>query len=146
MRLNLQSDYALRLLMHLAANDGELVTIKQVADRFRISQNHLMKVAHVLGREGFIQTVRGRSGGLRLARRPETIRIGDVVRRMEGDFALVECFPGGAAGCFIVPACRLKGVLREALEAFMSVLDRHTIGDLSANNPKLRKLLISEAA
>jgi Rrf2 family nitric oxide-sensitive transcriptional repressor len=146
MRLNLQSDYALRLLMHLAANDGQLVTIKQVADRFRISQNHLMKVAHVLGREGFIQTVRGRSGGLRLARRPETIRIGDVVRRMEGDFALVECFTGGAAGCFIVPACRLKGVLREALEAFMSVLDRYTIGDLSANNLKLRKLLNSEAA
>lgn len=145
MRLNLQSDYALRLLMHLAASDGELITIKRVAERFRISQNHLTKVAYLLGREGFIETVRGRSGGLRLARKPATIRIGEVVRYME-DLALVECFPGGAGGCFIVPACRLKGVLREALDAFLSVLDRYTIGDLTANNPKLRSLLDSEAA
>jgi Rrf2 family nitric oxide-sensitive transcriptional repressor len=144
-RLNLQSDYALRLLMHLAASDGELITIKRVAERFRISQNHLTKVAYLLGREGFIETVRGRSGGLRLARKPATIRIGEVVRYME-DLALVECFPGGAGGCFIVPACRLKGVLREALDAFLSVLDRYTIGDLTANNPKLRSLLDSEAA
>ena len=103
MRLNLQSDYALRLLMHLAANDGELITIKQVAERFRISQNHLTKVAYLLGREGFIETVRGRSGGLRLARKPAAIRIGEVVRYME-DLALVECLPGGSGGCFIVPA------------------------------------------
>jgi Rrf2 family transcriptional regulator, nitric oxide-sensitive transcriptional repressor len=144
-RLNLQSDYALRLLMHLAASDGELITIKQVAERFSISQNHLTKVAYLLGREGFIETVRGRSGGLRLARKPATIRIGEVVRYME-DLALVECFPGGGGGCFIVPACRLKGVLREALDAFLSVLDRYTIGDLTANNPKLRSLLNSEAA
>jgi Rrf2 family transcriptional regulator, nitric oxide-sensitive transcriptional repressor len=146
MRLNLQSDYALRLLMHLAAKEGELVTIGQVADRFRISQNHLMKVAHVLGREGFIETVRGRSGGLRLARHGGTIRVGDVVRRMEGDLALVECFPGGAGGCLIVKACRLKGVLHEALDAFLSVLDRYTIADLAKNNIRLRNLLQSEAA
>ncbi len=145
MRLNLQSDYALRLLMHLAASDGELITIKQVAERFHISQNHLTKVAYLLGREGFIETVRGRSGGLRLARKPAAIPIGEVVRYME-DLALVECFPGGAAGCFIAPACRLKGVLREALDAFLSVLDRYTIGDLTANNAKLRSLLNSEAA
>ncbi len=146
MRLNLQSDYSLRLLMHLAANDGQLITIKQVAERFGISQNHLTKVAYLLGREGFIETVRGRSGGLRLARKPAAIRIGDVVRRMEADLALVECFPGGEGACFIVPACRLKGVLREALDAFLCVLDRYTIGDLCANNPKLRGLLSSEAA
>lgn len=145
MRLNLQSDYALRLLMHLAANEKELITIKQVAERFRISQNHLTKVAYLLGREGFIETVRGRSGGLKLARKPAAIRIGDVVRYME-DLALVECFPSGAGGCFIVPACRLKGVLREALDAFLAVLDRYTIGDLTAHNPKLRGLLNSEAA
>lgn len=146
MRLNLQSDYALRLLMYLAASDGQLITIKQVAERYRISENHLMKVAHVLGREGFIETVRGRNGGLRLARKPAAIGIGEVVRRTEADLALVECFPGGAAGCFIVPACRLKGVLREALDAFMAVLDRYTIGDLTSNNPRLRNLLDSEAA
>ncbi len=146
MRLNLQSDYALRLLMCLAASDGRLITIRQVAERYSISENHLMKVAHVLGREGFIETVRGRNGGLRLARKPAAIGIGDVVRRTEADLALVECFPGGAAGCFIVPACRLKGVLREALDAFMAVLDRYTIGDLTSNNPTLRALLDSEAA
>lgn len=146
MRLNLQSDYALRLLMCLAASDGRLITIRQVAERYSISENHLMKVAHVLGREGFIETVRGRNGGLRLARKPAAIGVGDVVRRTEADLALVECFPGGAAGCFIVPACRLKGVLREALDAFMAVLDRYTIGDLTSNNPRLRALLDSEAA
>ena len=91
MRLNLQSDYALRVLTHLDVRRGELVTIKEIADRFRISQNHLMKVAYLLGREGFIATVRGRSGGLRLIRRSDTIRIGDVVRSMENDLALVEC-------------------------------------------------------
>ena len=146
MRLNLQSDYALRLLMHLAAKEGELVTVRQVADRFRISQNHMMKVAHVLGREGFIETVRGRSGGLRLAQKGGAIRIGDVVRLMEGDLSLVECFPGGAGGCLIARACRLKGVLSEALEAFLSVLDRYTIADLTKNNFKLRDLLKSEVA
>lgn len=146
MRLNLQSDYALRVLMQLAANDKTLVTIRQVADRFRISENHLMKVAHTLGREGFIVTVRGRSGGMRLAQAAGSIRIGDVVRRMEGDLALVECFPGGAGNCLIVRACRLKGVLNEALEAFLSVLDRYTIADLTANHPKLRALLESETA
>ena len=122
------------------------VTIKQVAERFRISQNHLTKVAYLLGREGFIETVRGRNGGLRLARKPGTIRIGDVVRRIEGHLPLVECFAGGAGTCFIVPACRLKGVLHEALEAFLAVLDGYTIADLTANNAKLRALLGSEAA
>lgn len=146
MRLNLQSDYALRLLMQVAASDGELVTIHEVAERFGISENHLMKVAHTLGRQGIIATVRGRAGGMRLARAADTIRIGDVVRRMEGDLALVECFPGGAGNCLIVRACRLKGVLHEALDAFMSVLDRYTLADLTADNPKLRGLLGNEAA
>ena len=145
MRLNLQSDYALRVLTHLDVRRGELVTIKEIADRFRISQNHLMKVAYLLGREGFIETVRGRSGGLRLIRRSDTIRIGDVVRSMENDLALVECFPGGANGCLIVRACRLK-VLHEALEAFLAVLDRYTIADLTAGNTKLRAMLQSEVA
>src|SRR5690606_39368039 len=85
MRLNLQSDYALRLLTHLAIHRDRLVTVAEVASRFRISQNHLMKVAHLLGRAGFIETVRGRSGGLRLAGDPAAIRVGDVVRQMEGD-------------------------------------------------------------
>ncbi len=145
MRLNLQSDYALRLLMHLAANPDRLVRVRDVADRFRISQNHLMKVAFLLGKEGLIQTVRGRAGGLRLARKPESIRVGDVVRRMETGIPLVECFSAEPGGCLISGACRLKGVLQEALGAFLGVLDRYTLADLAAN-PKLRALLHKEAA
>ena len=145
MRLNLQSDYALRLLMHLAANPDRLVRIRDVADRFRISHNHLMKVAYLLGREGLIQTVRGRAGGLRLAHKPESIRVGDVVRRMEGDIHIVECFSNEPGGCLISGACRLKGVLHEALDAFLGVLDRYTLADL-AKSPKLRALLHAEAA
>jgi len=145
MRLNLQSDYALRMLMHLASTPTRLVTIAEVADRFRISHNHLMKVAYLLGREGLIQTVRGRSGGLRLVGSPANIGIGHVVRRMEGDIHIVECFAAEPGGCMISSACRLKGVMHEALGAFLSVLDRYTLADLVAN-PKLRSLLNNEAA
>lgn len=146
MRLNVQSDYALRLLMHLAVNRDRLTTIAEIADRYAISKNHLMKVANHLGRDGFIETVRGRSGGLRLARSPAAIVVGDVVRRMEGDFALVECFEAGTGTCLITPSCRLKGVLRSAMEAFLSELDNHTIHDLASDNIGLRILLTEDAA
>lgn len=146
MRLNLQSDYALRLLMHLATREGERITIGEVAGRFHISQNHLMKVAHHLGRLGFIETTRGRSGGLRLARRAEEISVGDVVRGMEADFAVVDCFEGGSGSCLISSACRLKGVLHDALDAFLGVLDGCTIADLTRRNPQLLELLRGEAA
>lgn len=146
MRLNLQTDYALRLLMHLAVNEDRLCTIAEVAERYDISKNHLMKVAHLLGREGFIETVRGRSGGLRLARPASEINVGDVVRRMEADFAIVECFEGGAGECMITPACRLKGVLNEAVKAFLGALDRYSLADLVRRNVRLRVLLEEEAA
>ena len=146
MRLNLQTDYALRLLMHLAVNADTLSTIADVAARYGISKNHLMKVAHILGKEGVIETVRGRAGGLRLARPAEEIVIGDVVRLMEADLAIVECFQGGDGQCLITPGCRLKGVLTEALEAFLSVLDQYTVDQLTRRNSKLRALLLTEAA
>lgn len=146
MRLNVQTDYALRLLMHLAVNKDALVTIAETADHYRISRNHLMKVAYILGREGFVETVRGRSGGLRLARPAREIGVGDVVRRMEGDFALVECFQDGKGECLITPACKLKGVLHEAMAAFIATLDQYSIHDLTARNPGLKTLLASEAA
>ncbi len=146
MRLNLQTDYALRLLMHLAVNQDRLCTIADIALRYDVSKNHLMKVAHLLGREGFIETVRGRAGGLRLARPAADINVGDIVRRMEADFAVVECFEGGAGECAITPACRLKSVLKEALEAFLSALDAYTLDDLVRRNPRLRMLLEEEAA
>lgn len=146
MRLNLHSDFALRLLMQLAINTDTLCTIADIAASYGISRTHLMKVANTLGREGFIKTVRGRSGGLRLAHGADLISIGEVVRKTEGDFALVECLQDGKNNCLITPTCRLKGVLAEATQAFMIVLDNYTIADLVANNDALHELLSLEAA
>ena len=141
MRLTLHTDYALRLLMHLAVAPDRLVTIAEVSEAFAISRNHLVKVAHELGKAGFVETVRGRGGGLRLARAPERIVVGDVVRAMEEDFRIVECFDREANTCCIAPACRLKRLLREALDAWLTVLDAATLADLVAKPAPLRRLL-----
>ncbi|MDX5365147.1 MAG: Rrf2 family transcriptional regulator [Alphaproteobacteria bacterium] len=141
MRLTLHTDYALRLLMHLALAPDRLVTISEVADAYAISRNHLVKVAHELGREGFVETLRGRGGGLRLARPPEDISIGHVVRVMEEDFRIVECFDRNTNTCCIAPACRLKHLLREAMDAWVAVLDGATLADLIARPAPLRRLL-----
>jgi len=140
MRLTVYSDYALRLLMYAALRPGELVTIQQVADAYGISRNHLMKVAFELGRYGFLETVRGRRGGVRLARPPEKIGLGEVVRRTEDDFILVECF-GAADGCVLSGPCRLKGALARALKAYLAVLDDYTLADLTQNHRELARLL-----
>ncbi|MAU60162.1 MAG: BadM/Rrf2 family transcriptional regulator [Parvibaculum sp.] len=141
MRLTLHTDYALRILMHLALAPGRLVTISEVAASFSISRNHLVKVAHELGQAGFVETMRGRGGGLRLARPPEEIAIGDVVRAMEEDFRIVECFDRDANSCCIAPACRLKRLLKEALDAWLAVLDGATLADLVERPAPLRRLL-----
>ncbi|WP_071835121.1 RrF2 family transcriptional regulator [Pararhizobium antarcticum] len=132
MQLTAFSDYALRLMMMAAANRDRLVTIEETARAFDISRAHLMKVAHHLVRQGFLKAVRGRTGGLTLARPPEAIGLGDIVRATERDFTLVECF-GSANRCRITPRCRLRGVIADALGAFLSVLDRHTLQDLVRN-------------
>lgn len=129
MRLTTFSDYALRVLMYAATRDGRLITIEETADVYGISRAHLMKVASQLTRAGFLKATRGRTGGLALAKRPDKIRLGDVVRATEPDFALVECFTAGN-DCLITPRCRLKGVLKEALVAFVGTLDRYTLADL----------------
>ncbi|MCK6452865.1 MAG: Rrf2 family transcriptional regulator [Alphaproteobacteria bacterium] len=129
MRLTSFSDYAFRVLMYAAARDDRLITIEETAEVFGISRGHLMKVANQLTRGGFLKAVRGRAGGLTLAKRPERIRLGDVVRATEPDFALVECFAMGNE-CLITPRCRLRGVLKEALGAFNETLDRYTLADL----------------
>lgn len=139
MRLNLQTDYSLRLLMFLAANENGLVTIAEVAKHYGISRNHLMKVAMLLTNEGFIESVRGRSGGLRLARAPDRINIGDVVRRTE-DMTLLDCLAGGG-DCILTPACRLRGILGSAVEAFAKTLDQFALSDLLSRNRKLQSLL-----
>jgi Rrf2 family nitric oxide-sensitive transcriptional repressor len=129
MRLTNFSDYALRLMMYAAVRKDELVTIEETAALYGLSRAHLMKVANQLTRAGFLKATRGRHGGLSLAKKPEKIRLGDVVRSTEPDFALVECFESDNQ-CLITPRCRLRGVLNEALAAFMRTLDRYTLADL----------------
>lgn len=143
MRLSTYTDYSLRLLMHVALNDKKLVTIQEVAEAFAISRNHLMKVAFELGRHGFLETVRGRNGGLRLARDPAQISLGEIVRATEFDFNMVECFDASTNACTISGPCRLRGILTRALKAWLSVLDDHTLADLTRQNQALSKLLLS---
>jgi Rrf2 family nitric oxide-sensitive transcriptional repressor len=115
--------------MYAAARTDRLITIEETAELYGISRAHLMKVANQLTRAGFMTAVRGRSGGLQLARRPEGIRLGEVLKETEPDFALVDCFRSGNS-CLITPRCRLRGVLNEALKAFSEVLDGYTLADL----------------
>lgn len=141
MRLTMHTDYALRLLMHLALAPERLVTIAEVAEAYAISRNHLVKVAHELGKQGFVETTRGRGGGLRLAYSPGEIAIGDVVRAMEEDFRIVECFERKSNTCRIAPACGLKHLFDDALDAWLAVLDKATLADLVARPAPLRRLL-----
>lgn len=129
MRLTLMTDYALRLLMHVAQRPGRLCTIAEIAQAHAISEAHLMKVTHQLALRGWIVTVRGKGGGMRLAHAPADIVLGDVVRGVEPDFAIVECF-GAASPCTLSPGCRLAGVLAGALGSFMAHLDGFTLADL----------------
>ena len=136
MRLTTFSDYTLRTLMYLALHPDRFVTISEIASAFRISSNHLMKVAQDLASSGAVITLRGQRGGLRLARSATDIRIGDVIRRTEPDMALVPC-----STCVIQAACLLPNPLDRALAAFMSVLDGHTVADLISNPGTLMPLL-----
>lgn len=146
MRLTAHTDYALRMLMYLTVNSDRWVTISEIAGRFDISKNHLMKVAQTLAALGVVKSLRGRGGGLQLARPASEIRLGSIARPLEKASVLVECFPGGANECLITPSCRLKGVLHEAQEAFFCVLDQHTIDDLAGGNFGLNALLERAAA
>lgn len=140
MRLTVLSDYSLRVLMYVGTSPERLVTIDEIAHAYGISDNHLMKVVQMLARNGFIETVRGRGGGMRLAKPPGEISIADVLRVTEEDFSLVECFRT-ANTCRIAPVCRLRGFLDEALTAFFDVLDRRTLADLIARpKPLVAKL------
>lgn len=129
MRLTTMTDYALRLLMHLAQHPTQRCTIAEVAQAHSISEAHLTKVTHQLGRLGWISTVRGRGGGIVLARPAADIAVGAVVRSIEPDFALVECFATGSQ-CTLTGRCRLTGVMHGALEQFINHLDRFTLADL----------------
>jgi Rrf2 family nitric oxide-sensitive transcriptional repressor len=141
LHLTVQTDYSLRLLMYLALKEDGLATIAEVAESYGISKNHLMKVAHQLGLAGYIETVRGRRGGLRLARPAEAISLGDVVRKTEPDMAIVMCFEPINAHCAIRPSCVLRRALQKAYLAFVDVLDGYTLGDLVKPKARLRTLL-----
>lgn len=142
MRLTTFSDYALRVLIAVGVSAEGGTTIAQIADRYGISRNHLMKVVHHLGNAGYLRTSRGKGGGLRLAVDPAQIGLGDVLRYTEGGFSLVPCFQVGAAQrCAIEPACVLKGVLRRGLDAFLEVMDDYTLADLIGPRRELRQLL-----
>lgn len=139
MRLTVHSDYALRVLMYLGAKTDRLATIEEIAKAYGISENHLMKVVHRLAKHGFVATQRGRGGGMRLGKRANAVTLGEVLRVVEDDFDIVECF-GTRDLCRISNACRLKHALRSALNAFLSELDGWTLADIVSN----RKSLLDE--
>jgi Rrf2 family nitric oxide-sensitive transcriptional repressor len=136
MRLTSYTDYSLRSLMYLAMNRDHLVTIGEIAQTHNIAKNHLTKVIHHLGQLGFVETVRGRSGGLRLAREPGDIRIGEVVRHTETDFYMASCFDESAAGCLYSAGCELRGALAQATKAYLDVLDAVTLEQMVQRDPR----------
>jgi Rrf2 family transcriptional regulator, nitric oxide-sensitive transcriptional repressor len=147
MRLTIFTDYSLRVLIYLGARRDapRLATIGDIASAYGISENHLMKVVHHLAKEGYIETTRGKGGGMRLARAPEEINIGHLVRGTEEDFALVECFQDGNRKCPIIPACVLPGILERALHAFFRELDGQTLAGLLQPTAKLVRIFRSGA-
>ncbi len=140
MQLTKFSDYALRVLMYAHAAGDRLVTIEEIAASYQVSRAHLMKVVNTLTREGYLKSVRGRSGGLKLARPASDIRLGDVVRATEPDFALVECYATGNQ-CVIGGCCRLPGVIDEALSAFFDALNQYTLESVALKPKDFRELV-----
>jgi len=140
MRLSLQTDYALRTLMFLAVKDGHH-SIAAIASAYGISKNHLMKVAQRLTAEGFVESMRGRSGGLKLAQAPADLNVGKVVRVMEDTGTFVECFDPVTNSCVVTPSCNLRHALAGALEAFSRHLDQFSIADLISDSVSYRQIL-----
>jgi Rrf2 family transcriptional regulator, nitric oxide-sensitive transcriptional repressor len=144
MRLTVYTDYALRMLMYLALKDDGLATIHEIAQSYGISKNHLMKVAHQLGVAGYVDTVRGRHGGLRLAKPAKSIWLGEVVRHTEPDMAIVMCFEPTNADCAILPYCVLRKALEQARTAFVRALDDYNLSDLVKPREALQGMLSIE--
>ena len=141
MRLTLHTDFALRVLIHVGLNEGKLTTITDIAQTFDISKPHLMKVVNVLRQKGYLDTVRGRNGGSRLMREPRDINIGQVVRDIENQLDVLGCLERSGY-CPIQRVCVLRGALRNATEAFLAVLDAHTLADLIKPQKALSSLLL----
>jgi Rrf2 family nitric oxide-sensitive transcriptional repressor len=142
MRLTSYTDYSLRVLIYLGLQEHRLATIGEIAETYGISANHLMKIVHNLGKLGYIDTIRGRTGGIKLAGEPKEVNLGQLVRQIEPDFAIVDCFdPLRRHECVISPACHLQIVFDKAVRAFLEVLDQHTLADLVQNPTRLKSLL-----
>jgi Rrf2 family nitric oxide-sensitive transcriptional repressor len=141
MRLTLHTDYSLRVLIHVAVADGRLITINDIAKTFDISKQHLMKVVNNLGQKGYLDTVRGRGGGIRLRRPPHDVNIGQVVRETEETLDVVGCLERRGY-CPIQRVCELRGVLNEATQAFLAILDGYTLADLIKPRRALSSLLL----
>jgi Rrf2 family transcriptional regulator, nitric oxide-sensitive transcriptional repressor len=141
MRLTLHTDYSLRVLIHVGTADGELTTINDISNTFDISKQHLMKVVNNLARKGYLDTVRGRGGGIRLRRPPGNINIGQVVRETEETLGVVGCLQQRGY-CPIQRVCKLRGLLHEATEAFLGVLEKYTLADLIKPRSALASLLL----
>ena len=141
MRLTSYSNYALRILIVATVRDGELVTVQEVADAFDISKAHLVKCVHNLGVWGYLDNVRGRNGGFRLAKAAAQITVGEVIRKTEDDLNLVECFNAATNTCPLIGICHLSDVFKLARQAFLDVLDKVTIADIAANPRGLMKAL-----
>ncbi len=136
MRLTQHTDYSLRVLMFLAVHPREIATIKEISEQYQISRNHLMKVVQKLVQGGFVESQRGQGGGLRLPRPPNEINLGEVIRHMEPDFHVVECFRQDAERCLIAPACALAGLLGDAIETFLDHLSQFSLADLVGRKQK----------
>lgn len=146
MRLTTRTDLALRTLMFCALNPGRIVRKHEVAERCNVSENHLAQVINGLARKGFVTTLRGRNGGLKLARPMEQIGVGAVARAFEGGVPVAECFAASRAACPLSPSCRLRDALARAVAAFYASLDELTVGDLVSCNEGLEAVLALPAA
>jgi Rrf2 family nitric oxide-sensitive transcriptional repressor len=145
MHLTRHADYTMRLLVHLAIQPEGAATIREIADRYGISRNHLMKVANHATQAGYVKGVRGRAGGLQLAKSPRDLKVGQILRTVE-DLNLVECFESNTNQCRITRGCGLQPILKEAVEAFLAVLDRYSLEDVVRRKPALIRLLELKSA
>ncbi|WP_438970366.1 RrF2 family transcriptional regulator [Methylophaga sp.] len=143
MRLTTFSDYSLRVLMYLGIQHQKLATIASIAKAYQISENHLTKVVHHLAQHGYIETIRGKGGGMRLAKEPKDINLGELIRNTEGDSGLLPCVDG-EGDCCIIPVCRLTRILHDSLEGMYQVLGQYTLADLLVKEAPLTKILMPQ--
>jgi Rrf2 family nitric oxide-sensitive transcriptional repressor len=142
-RLTRYTDYSLRVLIYLGTiKEDRLANIKEIAEAYQISKNHLMKVIYDLGKIGYIETIRGRNGGIKLALAPHEINIGEVIKKTEDDFHMAECFDSSRNSCLLSPKCKLKLVLNEAVKAYLLVLQEYTLADIIENKSELQRLFL----